>query len=153
MVRTDDGQREIREAVRWENWSLRGPNCIVKVVALERPVLSAADGYITTGKFLIAKLPSQIERSLGLPLNSLCLGARIYRFLRLPMAHEYEYELTAKFPDGLAFNPAHGHPSYLPGSDKIHQWRIEKGSPVPVDAKTALELRPGQRFPYDWLLT
>jgi hypothetical protein len=65
MARTNDWQREVREAVRKENWSLTGPNCIVKVVALQRPVLSTADGYITTGKFLVGKFPSQIERELG----------------------------------------------------------------------------------------
>jgi hypothetical protein len=129
---------------------LSGTNRIVKVVPLQRTKLDAADGYITTGNFLVGKLPSQIERTLGLPLNYLCLGARVYRFLRLPMAHEYEYELTAKFPDGLAFNAAHSHPSYQPGSDKIHQWRIKKDCQIPVDPKT-LDLQPGQRFPYDWL--
>jgi hypothetical protein len=151
MARQQDWRQEARAAVRSENWSLSGPNRIVKVVPLQIPKLHAAEGYITTGNFLVGKLPSQIERSLGLPLNHLCFGARIYRFLRLPMAHEYEYELTAKFPDGLAFNAAHSHPSYLPGSDKIHQWRIKKGCQIPLDPKTALDLHPGQRFPYNWL--
>ena len=151
MARASDWEQEVREALRGENWSLRGPNCIIKVKPLNSPVVTAAEGYITTGNFLLGKTPSQIERALGLPLNYLCLGARIYRFLRLPRAHEYEYELTAKFPDGLNFDPVHRDPSYLPGSDKIHQWRIKEKSQIPVDAKTALTLHPGQRFPYSWL--
>jgi hypothetical protein len=151
MARREDGKQEIRSALRRENWSLSGPNRIVKIVPLQMPARSEVDGYITTGNFLIGKIPSQIERVLGLPLNYLCLGARVYRFRRLPMAHEYEYELTAKFPDGLAFNPAHSSPSYPPGSDKIHQWKIKKGCPIPVDESNALDLHPGHRFPYSWL--
>ena len=152
MARQEDWKQEAQDAVRRENWSLAGPNRIVKVVPLKRPQLREAAGYITTGNFLVGKLPSQIERSLGLPLNYLCMGARIYRFLRLPMASEYEYELTAKFPDGLAFNAAHSNPSYPPGSDKIHQWRIKEGCQIPIDQRTALDLPPGQRFPYNWLV-
>ena len=151
MTRHENWKQEVRDAIRRENWSLSGPNRVVKVVPLQISKLDAADGYITTGNFLVGKLPSQIERALGLPLNYLCLGARIYRFRRVPMAHEYEYELTAKFPDGLAFNAAHSHPSYQPGSDKVHQWRIKKGCQIPVDPTTALDLQPGQRFPYNWL--
>jgi hypothetical protein len=37
------------------------------------------------------------------------------------MSHEYEYEMSALFPDGLAFNPAHSNPEYPPGSPKMHQ--------------------------------
>jgi hypothetical protein len=151
MPRPDDWKGDVRSALRRENWSLTGTNRIVKIVPLQMPVRAAVEGYITTGNFLIGKIPSQIQHSLGLPLNYLCFGARIYRLLRLPLAYEYEYELTAKFPDGLAFNPAHGNPSFQPGSDKIHQWRIKKGCAIPVDASSALELRPGQRFPYSWL--
>ena len=151
MARQEDWKQEARSAVRRENWSLSGPNRIVKVVPLQMPTRSEVDGYITTGQFLVGKRPSQIEHALGLPLNSLCFGARIYRLLRLPMAHEYEYELTAQFPDGLSFNPAHSDPSYPPGSNKIHQWKIKRGYVIPVDHSTALDLRPGHPFPYNWL--
>jgi hypothetical protein len=151
MTRQEDWKHEVRDAVRRENWSLTGPNCVVKVVPLQMSPRSEVEGYITTGQFLVGKLPSQIERALGLPLNYLCLGARIYRLLRLPMAHECEYELTARFPDGLFFNPAHSDPRYPPGSNAIHQWRIKKGCAIPVDHSTALDLHPGRRFPYNWL--
>lgn len=151
MARQEDWKKEARSAVRRENWSLSGPNRIVKVVPLEMPTRSEVEGYITTGQFLVGKRPSQIERALGLPANYLCLGARIYRFLRLPLSHEYEYELTAEFPGGLAFNPAHSDPLFPTGSSKIHQWRIKRGCPIPVDHSTALALHPGDRFPYDWL--
>jgi hypothetical protein len=153
MARQEDWKKEVRSAVRRENWSLSGPNRVVKVSPLQVPPRSEVDGYITTGQFLVGKLPSQIECALGLPLNYLCFGARIYRLLRLPMAHEYEYELTARFPDGLAFNPAHSDPRYPAGSNKIHQWRIKKGFAVAVDDAASLVLHPGQRFPYNWLLS
>jgi hypothetical protein len=100
---------------------------------------------------LVGKFPSLIERELGLPLKFLCFAAHIYRFLRLPMACEYEYDLTTKFTGGLVFNPVHSDPSYPPGSDWIHQSRVKKGAQIPVDAKTALDLNPGQRFPFSWL--
>jgi hypothetical protein len=67
------------------------------------------------------------------------------------MLHEYEYELTAKFPGGLAFNPVHGDPNYPPGHHAIHQWRIRPGNQIPVDPNDILDLDPLQRFPYAWL--
>lgn len=78
MARPDNWRQEVRNALRRENWSLSGPNRVVKIVPLQMPARSEVEGYITTGNFLIGKIPSQIERSLGLPLNYLCLGARIY---------------------------------------------------------------------------
>ena len=32
---------------------------------------------------------------------------------------QYEYEIGAEFPDGLAFNPAHSSPHYPPGQDGL----------------------------------
>src|SRR5690242_6138174 len=107
MAGMNDWQREAHEAVRREMWSLRGPNQIVKVVPSGGPPGSALSGYITLGRFLLNKTPKQIEVALGLPSDYLVHGARIYRFARLPQRSEYEYELTAEFPDGLAYNSAH----------------------------------------------
>jgi hypothetical protein len=41
------------------------------------------------------------------------------------MSHEYEYEMTALFPGGLAFSPAHNNPEHPSGSPKMHQWNIK----------------------------
>jgi hypothetical protein len=151
MARMNDWQREAHEAVRREVWSLRGPNQVVKVLSAGGPVASMLGGYITIGRFLFGKTPAQIAIDLGLPPGYLGTGARIYRFTRLPRSTEYEYELTADFPGGLAYVPAHSNPSYPPGKRTIHQWRIRPGVQIPVDSKTMLELKPGQAFPYSWL--
>jgi hypothetical protein len=104
MAPMRDWRREAREAVRREMWSLRGPNQIVKVLPAGGTAASTLGGYITLGKFLLNKTPGQIETALGLPAGYLARGARIYRFIRLPQVSEYEYELTAEFPDGLAYS-------------------------------------------------
>jgi hypothetical protein len=146
----NDWQRDIHEGVRRENWSLAGPGRIVKVLPFGSTA-SALGGYITVGSSLLGKTSQQIEQALGLKKEYLAHGARIYRFARLPQAHEYEYELTAKYPAGLAFNPAHGDPAYLPGSPQIHQWRIKNHILIPVDPVHFLDLPPGMKFPYYWL--
>jgi hypothetical protein len=150
MARMNDWQRDIYEGLRKENWSLRGTKRIVKVVPYGTPA-TALGGYITVGLSLVGKTPPEIEQALGLTSGYLVGGARIYRFTRLPLSHEYEYELTAFYPGGLAFNPAHSHPAYPPGSPVIHQWRIRDGIRIPVDVRNFLDLLPSQRFPYDWL--
>ena len=152
MARMNDWQQDAHEAVRREMWSLRGPNQIVKVLPGGGTAASMLDGYITLGKFLLNKTPAQIETALGLPHGHLARGARIYHFTRLPRASEYDYELTAEFPGGLAFNPAYSDPSYPPGSRTIHQWRIKPGVRIPVDSTNFLDLKPGQVFPYSWLV-
>jgi hypothetical protein len=146
-------QHEMHDAVRREMWSLRGPMQIVKVVPRSATKTPVAGGYITVGKFLLGKTPEQIERALGLPRDYLLAGARVYRFTRLPFVSEYEYELTAAYPDGLAFNPSFSHPAYPPGNPTIHQWRIKQGVQIPVDLSNYLELPPGKAFPYDWLVS
>jgi|ERR1700761_1999697 len=152
MARMNDSQREALDAVRREIWSLRGPNQVVKVLPARGAVSSMLGGYITLGKFLLNKTPAQIETALGLPPGHLAAGARIYRFTRLPQASECEYELTAEFPDGLAYNPAYSDPSYPPGSRIIHQWKIRPGVHIPVDSRNFLDLKPGQSFRYAWLV-
>lgn len=150
MAKMSDWQRDVHEGVRRESWSLAGPKRIVKVLPLGSAAC-ALGGYITVGSSLLGKTPQQIERALGLKNQYLALGARIYRFARLPLIQEYEYELTANYPGGLAFNPAHGNPAYPPGSPHIHQWRIKDHVLIPVDPAHFLDLAPGAKFPYDWL--
>ena len=151
MPGLNDWQREIVDSVRRQAWTLRGPNQVVKVVPSGGVLASTLGGYITLGRFLVGKTPLQIEKALGLPLGYLATGARIYRFARLPQVTEYEYELTAEFPDGLAYNPASDDPSYLPGDQTVHQWRIRFGVQIPVDANSTLDLKVGQIVPYHWL--
>jgi hypothetical protein len=151
MPRMNEWQQDIHDGLRKEAWSLGGMNMIVKVVPGGGAPASQKGGYITLGKFLLGKTPQQIERDLGLPLGYLGHGARIYRFTRLPLQHEYEYELTADHPGGLKYNPAHLDPRYEPGSRKIHQWEIKRGVQIPVDQRNFVELKAGQQFPYGWL--
>ncbi len=152
MAPMDDWKRDIFEGTRRENWSLRGPASIVKVMPLGATPANSIDGYITVGKYLVGKTPLQIERVLGLKDKDLENGARIFRFTRLPMAHEYEYELTTLYPGGLAFNPAHSDLRYPPGSAKIHQWRILPDAAIPIDTINFLDLLPNETFPYEWLI-
>jgi hypothetical protein len=157
MARMQDWELEIHEALRKENWSLVGPNRIVKVIAMDRPVTVRMHGYVTVEQNLLGKTPHQIERALGLMPGEFRLGCRIFCFTRLPMAPEYEYELTAFYPDGLAFNPAdlqeaiHQRranpalgkiPAYPPGSRFVHQWRLT----VDVPVRHLTDLRPGQTY-------
>lgn len=152
MPQMNEWQRDAHNAVRREVWSLRGPNQIVKVQPSGGGVASQLGGYITLGKFLLGKTPQQIEEAIGLPHGLLRGGARIYRFTRLPLVEEYEYELTALHPGGLAYNPAHSNPAYPPGNRAIHQWAIKPGTQIPVDSTNFLDLKPGQPFPYNWLV-
>jgi len=151
MARMKDWQREAHDATRREMWTLKGPNQVVKVVKSGGTLPATLGGYITLGKFLLNKTPAQIEAALGLPNGYLANGVRIYHFTRLPQISEYDYELTANFPDGLAYNPAYSNPSYPPGCQSIHQWKIKPGIQIPVDSTGFLELKPGHIVPYSWL--
>ena len=151
MPRMSDWEREIHDARRREGWTLSGPNRIVKVTALSPGVRTGTGGYITIGRYLVGKSPHMIQTALGLPAHWLDLGARIYKLARLPLSSEYTYELTAYYPDGLAYNPAFGNPDYRPGSRNIHQWQIKPGIEIPVEPGY-LELMPGNQLSYEWLL-
>ena len=94
------------------------------------------------GGSLLGKDVIEIAAALGLPSSEYQQGATIYKFARLPAITEYEYELTADYPDGGAYNPAHNDPKYKPGSNKINQWKIHP----------QIRILPGKRIPYDWLM-
>ena len=151
MARTPDWQKEVRDSLRKEAWSLRGMSQVIKVLPAEGPIASHLGGYITLGKFLVLKTPEKIEKDLGLLPGTLKNGARIYRFVRLPQNSEYEYDLTAAHPGGLAYNPAWS--KYPSGSAKIPQWKIKDGIQIRVDSRNVLELKPGEQFPSAWLMT
>lgn len=103
MGRQDHGS-ELAAAVRRENWSLYGPNRIVKVLPayfLQGPcrpgeqMVNCVSGYIGLAKFISGKDPLEIEIALGLRKHSMLNGAAIFSPLRLPSPTEYRYELTA----------------------------------------------------------
>ncbi|HUB30558.1 MAG TPA: hypothetical protein VL967_12715 [Terracidiphilus sp.] len=151
MPRREPWQLEIDDSMRREVWRTNGPNRPVKVCPAEWTIDIRLGGYITLGKYLIGKKPNEMERDLGLPTDFLIHGARIYKFSRLPQPSEYEYELTADFPDGLAdLGPSPRKAYYPPGSPKIHQWRIVSGKSIPVEPRY-YTVRPGRTLPVEWL--
>ncbi len=83
MARLADREREMRDAMRGEGWSLSGPNRIVKVVPLGRPLAPLLKGYVGLEKSLLGKTPGGIEAALGLPSGSLSGGPRLYFFAQL----------------------------------------------------------------------
>jgi len=142
-----DWQHEIDEAVRREDWALSGPKRVIKIVPIGRAPAGFASGYLTLAKFVEGKTPQQIETDLGLPTGYLSAGLRAYGLARLPLAHEYEYDLTTKYPAGLYFNPAHSDPNYPPGASHIHQWKIRDGVALPVDPARTNDVQAGRLFP------
>jgi hypothetical protein len=158
MSRMKEWQRDIHEGLRRENWSLTGPTRIVKVIPAHAEIGTDRAGnwkglgYITVGKNLSGRTPKQIEADLGLCIGSMDSGTWIYKITQIPWARQYEYELTAKFPDGLAFNPAHASPDYPPGAAWVHQWRITHPN-FKAFNPVYYSLPPATKFPYAWLLS
>ena len=144
MARRQDWQEEVRDALLSEAWSTTGPSRIVKVVSASGPIKNAVHGFICLEKSLLGRTPQELQGLLGLPPKCFDMGCRVYRFLKLPLQHEVEYELTAHYPNGLAFNAAMHDPAYAPGSKSIHQWRLL----VDVPVEHLLDLAPGARYPY-----
>ena len=159
MGRMTEWQRDMYEGLRQENWALYGPSRIVKVTAPgATPGINPTSGkwqglgYITVGKNLVGRTPKEIERALGLRIGSMNAGARIYKITQLPHVGHYEYELTAEYPDGLAYDPAHSSHDYPRGARWAHQWRITDPTFSAYDP-AYYPLAPAATFPYDWLLT
>ena len=144
MARREEWQRELADGRRREDWSLHGPKRIVKVTPSEQPIARGLKGFFCLEKSLLGATPSVLELRLGLRHGSLANGCRVYRFLRLPTQGEVEYELTARYPNGLAFNPAMDDPSYPPGHAAVHQWRLLVELPV----ECLLTLPSGTSYPY-----
>ena len=163
MAGMTDSQQAIYDGLRTENWSISGPRRIVKVKRLDAAI-DEADGFITVESYLSRRTPAQINQMLGLPPAYLSDGCNVYAFLRLPKAGEYEYELTAQYPNGLACNDADvaeglsdyqlnkraGDPTkkvaYPAGSRWVHQWRLKEKIPV----QRIAVLLPGQAYKVDW---
>jgi hypothetical protein len=150
MARMEEWQREALDALRREAWALKGFNAVVKVVpaGVSRP---HAAGYITLGKYLINKTPSCIVADLGLDSSKFHRGLRVYRLTRLPQITEYDFELSAAFPNGLAYVPGLSDRRYPPGSGKVLQWQIREGTQISVDTTHFIDLKPTDVLPSSWL--
>lgn len=152
MTRRTEDDEDIFLAKRRELWSIHGPLKVVKILPISGSHPDALSGYITIAKYLVNMTPKQIEVALGLPPDYLMFGARIFRFTRVPQPSEYTYELTAHYPDGLAYDPIRKDPRYGPGSKTIHQWKIRDGVNIPV-FPACLSLGPGVPAPASWINT
>ena len=151
MTQKATWMKETEEATRREAWKLQGPLRLVKVVNAG-DIRTEVRGYITTGSSLLGKTGTEIRKSLGLNTGDADKPLRIYKLRRFPFLSEYEYDLTAKYPDGLGFNPQTEEAEKYPeGSDNIHQWYLKKGVAVPV-LPDYLDLKLTERFPYEWLM-
>ena len=80
--------------------------------------------FVTLERFLLGNTPEDIEKSLGLKLDSLRPGRVVFALQRQPGPSEVDYELTAAYPDGVAF-PVLSHRDYPPGDEHIQQWRLK----------------------------
>lgn len=150
MTRREDWEIEVQDLMRREAWTLKGGSRPVKVLPGTDGDATALGGFFTLGIYLCAKTPDEIEKALGLPSRFLASGVRIYKFARLPQISEYDYELTAKYPDGMSYTGPGDAVDYPPGSEKIHQWRLKHKITIRVESN-CLRLLPGQRFPCNWL--
>lgn len=151
MGRKADWVIERELALRREPWTLKGPGRLVKVVDGSQ-TRESVGGYITTGIHLVGKTALQIRQALGLNTDYHGNGVRIYKLARLPHLDEYEYDLTAKFPGGLSYNPGSDNEAKYPeGSDKIPQWKVLDNQLIAV-LPDSLTLHLAQRLSYDWLL-
>jgi hypothetical protein len=113
-------------------------------------VLTEARGFILIVFAIVGQPPMGIAYATGLPTRHYVDGAWIYKPTRKPAESEVQYELTAKYPDGVAYQEGWSSPDYPPGDDTRHQWTIRKGPSLSV-LPDHHDLKPGQIFPYDWL--
>ncbi len=144
MAKNEDWKDEVSGALRREPWSLFGPTRPVKVIARRAVAPTQLGRYFCLEKSLLGRTPLQMESLLGSRAGELAGGCSVFRFKRLTTTQEVDYELTAKYPDGQAFNPAvHDH-RYLPGSSAIHQWCLR----VEIAVVPLVSLSPSERYPY-----
>lgn len=138
-VKKQGWKDEIRTSLQKEDWALGGPKRPVKVIAFDRmlnpPLIR---GYFTLAKFLLGRMPREIEQILGLKADTLKSGAFVYDFSRLPQISEYEYDLTARYPGGLALTP---------GKFRVSR-RGRQSSPVviAIAAGKVVRLKPDEKF-------
>jgi hypothetical protein len=126
----DDIQREMREALRIEPFFQGGVNRLVKVLPLRGPLPTTIGGFVTQERFLLGLTPQQIEEALGLERKSLLPGCRVFRLTRPPGPSEVEYELTTKYPDGIAHTSMSSDKYPASNKNHIHQWRLTTQLPI-----------------------
>lgn len=146
MAHKPQWKADIEEMMGHERWALTGPLSLVKVTPAEAPVATTQGGYFTTACFIGGLTPPLIEERLGFQPNTFPKGMRIYTFARLPGVSEYTYELTTKFPDGLAYIEGRSDPRYPPGRGVAHQWCLRPGVRIAVAPSRTVVVRPTERY-------
>lgn len=135
MARDDD--REIRDAMRVEPFFLGGFNRLIKVLPVRDGIPKTVSGYVTQERFILGLTSAEIEQVLGLRVDSLQLGCRVFKLVRQPGPSQVVYELTTKYPDGLAYT-AMSNQDFPPSSKSyIHQWRLTTDIPVTLVCQLA----------------
>ena len=117
-------QREIQDALRLEPFFQGGNSRLVKVLSIRDGIPKTVRGFVTQERFILGLTPREIEQALGLKVDSLLLGCRVFKLAKPPGPSQVVYELTTKYPDGLACTVMSDRA--YPPSDKlyIHQWRL-----------------------------
>ena len=139
-----NAEREMRDAVRLESFSLGGQNRLVKVIAIPTGgrVPPTVAGFVTQERFLLGKTPAQIEEALGVRANSLVSGCMVLALQSVPGPSQIDYELTTNFPDGLAASVL-SDPDYPPFKKRyVHQWRLR----VPMRVSFVRRLGPTDSY-------
>jgi len=143
-------QREMKDAVRREPFVQGGVSQLVKVVSIRDVPASTLNnahyvfpvtGFVTLERFLLGDTPGQIEQKLGLRHNQLRAGCLVFGLQRQPGPSEIDYELTAEYPDGVAFTILSSE-DYPPGDRRIHQWRLR----VTIPGVLLCRLTPDMRY-------
>ena len=138
----DDVKREMRDALRVEPFFQGGSNRLVKVLPFGAGTPATVTGYVTQERFLLGLTPAEIEQALGLRVDSLQFGCRIFRLVRPPGPSEAVYEMTTKYPDGLAYT-AMSNPAFPPSQKGfVHQWRLTTN----IGVTKPRDLLPGVRY-------
>jgi len=136
MTHDDDDprevEREIRDALRLEPFFAPGVNPLIKVLEIGKgfPSARGVEGYVTLERYIVGLRPNEIEGVLGMEGKSLSQGCRVFRLSRRPGPSQVAYELTTKYPDGLAYTTS-SDPKYPASSvGYVHQWRLLTKIPV-----------------------
>ena len=133
------------------SWKPRGPNRLVKIIepktVASDPNYVRATGYVTQEKYIIGKIPLEIENELGLQPNTLLRGAKIYGLSRLPSFKEFEFKFDTTMPDGKLFNihdipPVYDFDKHWPPGRGAPQWQIS----IQIPLTLIMYLMPNQQY-------
>jgi hypothetical protein len=130
-------------------WKRGGMDTLVKVAPRgTTPNPAFAAGYCTTFKYVVGRIPNEIEEIVGLAKGSkLVGGADIFIVDPLPQPAQFELRGYSQCPAGISTN-ALGyipHPGYPPGLG-APQWEL-LGYPQ-TGLKWIASVAPGQRLSY-----